>query len=154
MMPEDAVTEFLRESNAIEDVFDERSLKDAREAWDWLVPAKSLSESAILATHGLLMRNHLPPAERGNWRRCAVYVGWRPGLDWREIPAAMMHWVERANKQFDAKACHVEFERIHPFVDGNGRVGRMLYNWMLLEQGKPIQVIKAGERDEYYKWFK
>lgn len=153
MADEDAVTEFLRESNAIEDVFDERSLDDAKKAWKHLLKAKTLTENAILETHSILMHNHLGVDEAGKWRQCSVYVGGRPGLYWQKIPAAIMHWIERANKKFDAKACHIEFEHIHPFIDGNGRIGRMLYNWMLLDQGKPIRVIKASEREDYYSWF-
>lgn len=49
---------------------------------------------------------------------------------------------------------HVEYEIIHPFVDGNGRTGRMFMNWERLKGGLPILVIHEGEeQQEYYKWF-
>jgi hypothetical protein len=50
--------------------------------------------------------------------------------------------------------CHVSFEHLHPFRDGNGRVGRILYNWQRLKLGLPIHVIKYEDRWEYYNWFK
>jgi len=53
------------------------------------------------------------------------------------------------------KQCHVLFEKIHPFIDGNGRTGRMVYNWHRLKLGLPIHIIHEGkEQFKYYKWFK
>jgi len=48
---------------------------------------------------------------------------------------------------------HINFEKIHPFIDGNGRIGRMLLNWQRVKLGLPVLVIKESEKQEYYKWF-
>jgi len=54
----------------------------------------------------------------------------------------------------DIKLSHIEFENIHPFEDGNGRVGRILMNIQCLNAGLPLLVIHTGkEQQKYYTWF-
>ena len=47
---------------------------------------------------------------------------------------------------------HIEFERIHPFEDGNGRTGRLLINYELLKNDIPPIVIPKDNRTEYFKY--
>jgi Fic family protein len=46
---------------------------------------------------------------------------------------------------------HVKFENIHPFRDYNGRVGRLILNYMLLGEGLPMVAIPVTQREEYYQ---
>lgn len=46
---------------------------------------------------------------------------------------------------------HIEFERIHPFGDGNGRTGRLLINYEMLKNNLPPVIIPAEERTKYFK---
>lgn len=49
---------------------------------------------------------------------------------------------------------HIEFERIHPFEDGNGRTGRLLINYELLKNNLPPVVISKKDRVKYFEFLR
>lgn len=150
---------FLKESNAIEDVWDEQSLTNAKKAWDYLIKQKELTTKNILRTHEILMKDKLDKDNLGHWRKQPVWIGGHEAKPWFAIPDLMEQWIKVANhgakiKDEDvAKNDHMHFESIHPFIDGNGRMGRILLNWQRVKVGLPILVIKEAEKWGYYSWF-
>ena len=48
---------------------------------------------------------------------------------------------------------HLDFEGIHPFIDGNGRTGRLLLNLELIQNGYPPINVKFSDRKRYYDAF-
>ncbi len=161
--------EFLKESNAIEGVYDDLALMQATFAWDWLKQQKKMTNHVVLKTHKILMI-HQPILgyQRGYFRTEQVWVGGREGMQHEKIYDAVKHWcmnvqdlIKNAQNESEIfkdrlpKEQHVEYEKIHPFIDGNGRTGRMFLNWTRLKLKMPVLVIHRGpEQMEYYQWFK
>lgn len=77
-----------------------------------------------------------------------------PGAE--EVPQAMMYFVYNfLHTEYDdifvkLADMHLQYERIHPFSDGNGRTGRLLLNFELLRQGYAPIVIPKEERTRYF----
>jgi hypothetical protein len=83
--------------------------------------------------------------------------GMRPP-GWTEVPALTRDWVtdaqglREADESTIAEAfavLHARFEQIHPFLDGNGRTGRLVLNLLLVRLGIPPAIIYKGERSRY-----
>src|SRR3989304_2477406 len=75
------VMEFLKESNAIEGVFDGNSLMQAKLAWDYLIKQKELNKGVICKTHKILMLHQpIMGYQRGYYRDVPVWIGGREGL--------------------------------------------------------------------------
>jgi Fic family protein len=82
---------------------------------------------------------------------------------WPLVPAAMQQWVDdvcsvagRAGKGSldgglpeELARMHNAFERVHPFIDGNGRAGRLVVNLVLVRLGYPPVIIFKRQRDAY-----
>lgn len=161
MPKEKEILEFLKESNAIEQVYGEQALTDAREAWDYAYEnRKTLTVNDVLEIHFLLLQN-LDPEIAGKWRDCDVYIGGHRKKFFHEsvfIEGVTKTLEQMALKEKDdafTRLVHVEFERLHPFTDGNGRTGRILYAMHRLNLGLPLHIIHVGEEQKaYYQWFR
>lgn len=146
---------WIRESNLIEGVDDPKEDARSQRAWKWFLTQRLRLET-ILALHNKIMFKKLLSHERGHWRMENVTVGGRTPIDWSEVLGQMQAWEGNyhwADTEDQIKKAHIEFEIIHPFIDGNGRTGRMIMNWQRVKAGLEPLCIEAVKRWDYYKWF-
>lgn len=86
----------------------------------------------------------------------AFPAGMRPPL-WTLVPPLVAEWIDDANAlpprahDFPEQVArlHCRFEQIHPFLDGNGRTGRLVMNLILVRLGYPPAIIYKNDRDAY-----
>ncbi len=129
-------------------------------AFKWVDEGKEeLTEANLLELHRATMKN-VVDVYLGVYRpvqvylRGSSYVPPPPG----QVPQLMRDFLRELNrnpKKYDpikqAALTHLDFESIHPFVDGNGRVGRLITNWALMKHGYPPIVITKRERVRYFR---
>lgn len=92
----------------------------------------------------------------GVFRNYLIRVGSYVAPDWQDVKKLMNELVEFINKSNTnpvelAARAHYRFEKIHPFGDGNGRIGRLLMNRILWRAGYPMLIIEYKKRKSYYK---
>ena len=119
-----------------------------------------LTESVIKNIHSLVLVNR--PQDKGVYRaipvriRCAYTEPVQPYLIEPKMTELLavnkerehtMHIIERIAR------FHLEFEGIHPFIDGNGRTGRLILNLDLIRNGYPAINVKFTDRKRYYDAF-
>lgn len=180
---EEFIVEYTYNSNAIEGntltmretdmvlrglTIDQKSLKEHlevighKEAFDYVRQLVSenieISESVIKDIHYLVLPDKKD--DRGSYRKIPVRImgaAHEPAQPYMIIPKMEELLEEYKNSKEDIVTklarFHIEFEGIHPFIDGNGRTGRLLVNLELMKAGYPPIDIKFTDRLKYYEAF-
>jgi len=136
-----------------------REVENHKDAFDFIMSYKGdVSKNFILKLHKILFHNILGD-NAGRFRKVQVFV-----MGAEEVPprpqnveeefSKLMKWYKFNKKRYNAVVVasymHCGFEGVHPFIDGNGRVGRLLLNFILMKNGLPPIDIKEKRRMEYY----
>lgn len=135
-----------------------------REAFDFILNTKQdISRKFILDLHKIVCKNTLNTElekQIGTYRTIQVYIR---GVEWipvkpQEVQKDMRKLIYWYTKNKDtlhplvlASYFHVGFETVHPFVDGNGRSGRLLMNFILHKNNYPMISIPNSRKNEYYQ---
>ena len=139
-----------------------KSLSDIKETelhskvfLDMLNKKEKISINLLLKWHYNLF-NETKQDISGKFRDYSVRVGNYIAPDWQEVNRLMNKLINFINKSKLnavelAAISHFRFESIHPFGDGNGRVGRLLMNHILWYNKYPILIIENKKRMQYYK---
>ncbi len=91
---------------------------------------------------------------KGEYVRVGTYIAPAPEKIDGMIDDLLTTWRTSTGYVVDRIAqFHLEFETIHPFIDGNGRMGRILMNYQLTRLGFPNIIIRDKEKREYYAIF-
>lgn len=180
---EEFVTEYTYNSNAIEGntltlretdmvlrglTVERKSLKEHlevighKEAFDYIRQLISenaeISEKVIKDIHYLVLADK--KEDRGRYRRVPVRImgaAHEPVQPYLIVPKMeeLLEQYKNSEEDIVTKLArfHIEFEGIHPFIDGNGRTGRLLVNLELMKAGYPPIDIKFTDRLKYYEAF-
>ncbi len=135
-----------------------------KKAFDYILDhKKDITKKFILELHRLVVANTLRPelnSQIGKYRNVQVFI---TGVLWFPPKPAEVHqrmtslltWYTKNKKKLHplilASYFHSEFEKIHPFVDGNGRVGRLLMNFILHKNKYPMINIPNAIKYKYYE---
>ncbi len=124
-----------------------------------LTRQQPLTQEMIKALHQLILKN-IDDEEAGVYRRHNVRIVGALLIPPQAVKIGrlmdeLMVWFHGAGQTLPvpqlAAELHYRFVCIHPFIDGNGRVGRLLMNVVLMQNGYPPAVILKVDRNKYYR---
>ncbi|MCX6815614.1 MAG: Fic family protein [Candidatus Aenigmarchaeota archaeon] len=142
-----------------------KSLNDIKEAdshfkifLEILNKKENISRDLILKWHGQIFSDTKTDIA-GKFRNCLVRIGGYIAPDWQDVEKLIEKLIKFINQEkinpveLVARA-HYRFEKIHPFVDGNGRIGRLIMNCILWHSSYPMIIIEHKKRRAYYSALK
>lgn len=150
----------LSRNVSVREVFEAKNLARVIEYKRSRVDGGELNKDLILLLHRMLLGG-IDDSIAGRFRGAGEYV--RVGTHIAPAPErvegmmgdALLEYSSNLDGYFLEKIArfHLDFEHIHPFCDGNGRLGRVIMNFQLLQLGLPRVIIRNSEKQHYYRAF-
>ena len=145
---------------SVREVFEAKNLGRVFEYIKTKMGSNMINKELILLLHQMLIGN-IKDEIAGRFRNENEYV--RVGTHIAPAPENIAEMLDQALTRYSSQhrqyfierlaRFHLEFETIHPFVDGNGRIGRVLINYQLMQLGFPPLIIRDKEKAVYYRSF-
>jgi Fic family protein len=152
---EDIIERNLSPHKALSDV--QETVNHSKVFFKVIQEKRAFSEKVLLEWHKELF-GQTKQDIAGIYREYLVRVGNYRAPDWQDVPKLMKDhfWYYKENEKIVhplelAAIMHYEFEKIHPFGDGNGRIGRLLMNYILYNSHFPLAIIEVKKRRQYYR---
>ena len=145
---------------SLREVFEAKNLAGVMEYVSSKSITEELSKEMILLLHKMLLGN-INDSVSGRFRigneyvRIGSYIASSPEHIGKRLEKILLEYNSNQDIYFLERISrfHLEFETIHPLVDGNGRIGRVIINYQLIRQGFPEIIIRNKEKKEYYSAF-
>lgn len=146
---------------SLREVFEAKNLAKVTEYTRGKVADTELSADLVLLLHRMLL-NGIDDDIAGRFRQKGEYV--RVGTHIAPPPEKVAELIGQVFWDYSSDLesfftdkiarFHLDFETVHPFCDGNGRMGRVVVNYQLTRMGFPPVIIRNKEKQDYYAAFR
>ncbi len=153
--------EMLSRNVSVREIFEAKNLARVMEYKRAKARNSELSKDLILRFHRMLIGG-IDDGIAGRFRQPGEYV--RVGMHIAPAPERVEGMMDNLLAEYSSDLgsyfldkiarFHLDFENIHPFCDGNGRLGRVLINFQLIQLGLPRLILRNADKERYYRAFR
>ena len=153
--------QMLSRNVSVREVFEAKNLARVTEYKRNRAKDSELNKDLMLLLHQMLIGGINDDIagrfrQQGEYVRVGTHIAPAPEHVERMMDNILVEYSSDLDTYFLDKIArfHLDFETIHPFCDGNGRMGRVIINFQLLQLGLPRLIIRNSEKETYYRAFR